>query len=73
MNCYEFEPYQLAGEPKGKWAITITRLNKLGVDEQPFHGGSTFDTENDALRYAVKWVASRGGRVPKAVTDRLGL
>ncbi len=65
---FEIEPYQLAG---GKWALTLTRLSEFGTDEQPFHGGPTFDSEQDALLYGVKWVASRGGRVRNTLLQRV--
>jgi hypothetical protein len=74
MDLYEIEPYPLSGEDDGKWATTITLFHqdKLGIEAQPFYGGPIFDSEHDALRYAVEWVTSRGGRVPKAVLERLG-
>jgi hypothetical protein len=71
MNLFEIEPYQLGGAHEGKWALTITRLSSFGTDEQPFLGGPAFDSELDALRYGVQWVGSRGGRVRKAVVQRI--
>jgi hypothetical protein len=46
-------------------------LHGFGTDEQLFHGGPIFDSEQDALRYGVKWVTSRGGRVQMTVLQRL--
>lgn len=73
MDFFEIEPYRLAGEHAGKWAMTITlvRRDTLGIKEQPFYGAPIFDSERDALRYGVEWVASRGGRVRKMVLQRL--
>jgi hypothetical protein len=75
MEVYEIEPYRLAGEHEGKWAMTITRVrrDRDGIEEQPFCGGPTFDREQDALRYGVRWVAARGGRVRKSVLERVGV
>ena len=61
---FEIEPHELAGEHEGKWALTLTRLSEF-TDEQAFHGGPIFDSEQDALRYGVKWVTSRGGGGPE--------
>jgi hypothetical protein len=71
MGLFEIEPHQLAGAHEGTWALTITRLSSLGTDEHPFHGGPTFDSELAALRYGVRWVGSRGGRVRKTVVQRI--
>jgi hypothetical protein len=71
LDLFEIEPYRLAGERNGKWALTITRLNRFGTDEQPFHGEPIFDSAQEALRYGVKWVSSRGGRVRRSVLQRL--
>jgi len=75
MNFFEIGPYPLGGEHEGKWAMTITQLRRdaFGIEEQPFHGGPIFDTEEEALRYGVKWVAARGGRVRESVLERLGI
>ena len=71
MDLYRPEAYRLAGEHKGKWGMTVTLLSKFGIDEQPFHCQRFFDSEQDALRHGVKWVASRRGRVPKTVLSRV--
>jgi hypothetical protein len=73
MDFFEIEPYRLAGEHEGKWAMTITlvRQDRLGIEEQPFYGAPIFDSERDALRYGVEWVASRGGGVRKTVLQRV--
>jgi len=73
MEFFELEPYLLAGGRKGKWAMRITQIRQdsLGIEEQPFFGGPTFDSELDALRYGVQWVASRGGQVRKSVMERI--
>jgi hypothetical protein len=42
MDMYELEPYRLAVEHVGKWALTIARLSGLGIDEQPFHRRTHF-------------------------------
>ena len=65
MDLFEIEPYRLAGKHEGQWALTITRVNRFGIDEQPFHGGPIFDNAQDALRYGDNWVASRRGQVRK--------
>ena len=43
LDFFEIEPYRLAGERNGKWALAITRLNRFGTDEQPFHGEPIFE------------------------------
>jgi hypothetical protein len=73
MDFFEIEPYRLAGGHHGKWALTLTRVrvDEFGVDEQPFYGGPVFGSEKDALRYGVRWVTSRGGRVRETILRRL--
>jgi hypothetical protein len=45
MGFFEIEPYRLAGEHDGKWAVRLTRVHvsEFGVDEQPLHGGPGFE------------------------------
>ncbi len=73
MDFFEVEQYPLADQHLGKWALTLTRVRvgEFGVDELPFHGGPVFESEKDALRFGVEWVASRGGRVRKTVLQRV--
>jgi hypothetical protein len=71
MDMYELQPYRLAGEHVGKWALTIMRLSSVGIDEQPFHGGPIFESKEDALRYGVSCVRSRGGAVRRTVLQRV--
>ncbi len=73
MNFFEIEPYPLGGEHAGKWAMTIiqVRQDQLGIETQPYYGGPMFESQEDALRYGIEWVAARGGQVRKSLLDRL--
>jgi hypothetical protein len=71
MDRFEIEPYRLSGKHRGKWAVKITRISRFGTDEQPFHGGPNFDSEQDALRYEASWALSRGGQIRRAVAALL--
>jgi hypothetical protein len=65
MDLYEIEPYRLAGEHTGKWALTITGLSKSGTDEQPFQKGPIFHSERGAPLYGVDWVILTGRASPE--------
>ncbi len=59
---YSIEPYPLAAEFAGKWALTIVKKIYDGnsLVEEPFHSlDREFDSEQEAREHAARWIARR--------------
>jgi hypothetical protein len=63
---YLVQPYALAGEHRGKWKLTITRVfDGPFIEEQRFHCTEIFDSQEEATKFGLEWVAWQGGQVRK--------
>jgi hypothetical protein len=65
---YEVEPYPLAGEHKGRWAVRVNRyiIEESAIEEKPFISELDFENAQEALRHGKKFVATLAGIISKS-------